>query len=167
MLDGSTPPIRSGGIVTAALLALLAVLALIHSIAAATLTGKADIVDGDTIKVGGIPVRLYGIDAPEARQTCERDGKTYGCGKQATKELAKLITGQTLQCEVMGRDDSRRRHRGRHRAKQDHGSRRLRSRSLSELSWCIPRTGSPHPDASSSETSSEGYDPEFHPCAAG
>ena len=33
--------------------------------AAATLTGKADIVDGDTIKVGGIPVRLYGIDAPE------------------------------------------------------------------------------------------------------
>jgi hypothetical protein len=38
---------------------------LVDSIAAATLTGKADIVDGDTIKVGGIPVRLYGIDAPE------------------------------------------------------------------------------------------------------
>ena len=66
---------------------------LVDSVAAATLTGKADIVDGDTIKVGGIPVRLYGIDAPEGRQTCQRDGKTYGCGKQATKALANLIAG--------------------------------------------------------------------------
>ena len=33
---------------------------LVDSVAAATLTGKADIVDGDTIKVGGIPVRLNG-----------------------------------------------------------------------------------------------------------
>jgi len=34
--------------------------------AAATLTGKANIVDADTIKIGGIPVWLYGIDAPES-----------------------------------------------------------------------------------------------------
>jgi hypothetical protein len=26
-------------------------------------------VDGDTIKVGDMPVRLYGVDAPEGRQT--------------------------------------------------------------------------------------------------
>jgi endonuclease YncB( thermonuclease family) len=71
---------------------------------AATLTGKADIVDGDTIKVGGIPVRLSGIDAPESRQTCERNGKTYACGKQATKALANLIAGHTVQCEIVGRD---------------------------------------------------------------
>ena len=57
---------------------------LVDSVAAATLTGKADIVDGDTIKVSGIPVRLYGIDAPESRQTCKREGRIYGCGKQAT-----------------------------------------------------------------------------------
>jgi endonuclease YncB( thermonuclease family) len=62
--------------------------------AAATLTGKADIVDADTIKVGGIPVRFYGIDAPESRQTCERDGKPYACGKQATMALADLIAGR-------------------------------------------------------------------------
>ena len=77
---------------------------LIGPTAAATLTGKADIVDGDTIKIGGIPVRLYGIDAPESRQTCERNGKTYACGKQATKALANLIAGHTVQCEVVGRD---------------------------------------------------------------
>ena len=62
---------------------------------AAMLTGKADIVDGDTIKVGSIPVRLDGIDAPEGRQNCERDGKAYACGKQATKVLANLIAGQS------------------------------------------------------------------------
>jgi len=56
-------------------------------------------------KVGGIPVRLHGIDAPESRQTCERDGKTYACGKQATHALASLISGRSVQCEIVGRDD--------------------------------------------------------------
>jgi endonuclease YncB( thermonuclease family) len=72
--------------------------------AAATLTGKADVVDADTIKIGGIPVRLYGIDAPESRQTCEQDGKSYACGKQATKTLADLIAGESVQCDIVGRD---------------------------------------------------------------
>ena len=85
--------------------ALLLISILICPAAAATLTGRADIVDADTIKVGAIPVRLYGIDAPESGQTCERDGKTYGCGKQATKTLADLIAGQPVQCEIVGRDD--------------------------------------------------------------
>ena len=61
-------------------------------------------VDGDTIKVGSIPVQLDGIDAPEDRQTCERDGDTYACGKQATKALANLIAGQPVQCEIERRD---------------------------------------------------------------
>ena len=73
---------------------LLLLSVLICSAAAATLTGRADIVDADTIKVGAIPVRLYGIDAPESRQTCERDGTPYGCGKQATRTLANLITDE-------------------------------------------------------------------------
>jgi endonuclease YncB( thermonuclease family) len=86
------------------LLALL-FLFLIGPAAAATLTGSADIVDGDTIKVGGITVRLYGIDAPEGRQACERDGNTYACGKQATQALANLIAGRSVECEIIGRDD--------------------------------------------------------------
>src|SRR5665811_18883 len=75
---------------------------------AAELTGKADIVDADTIKIAGIPVRLYGIDAPETDQTCERGGKTYHCGKRATSALADLIGGRQVRCEVMGRDDFKR-----------------------------------------------------------
>ena len=84
--------------------AILLLLFLIDPAAAATLTGKADIVDADTIKVGGIPVRFYGIDAPESRQTCERDGKPYACGKQATKALVDLIAGRPVQCEILGKD---------------------------------------------------------------
>ena len=61
--------------------------------------------DGDTIKVGGIPVRLYGIDAPEGRQTCQAGWQTYGCGKQATQALANLVAGRSVKCEIVGRDD--------------------------------------------------------------
>jgi endonuclease YncB( thermonuclease family) len=55
---------------------------LVGPAAAAKLTGKSDIVDGDTIKVGGITVRLYGIDAPESRQTCKRDGRPMVAGNK-------------------------------------------------------------------------------------
>jgi len=30
------------------------------------------VVDGDTIRIGAPPYRLYGIDAPEIGQTCRR-----------------------------------------------------------------------------------------------
>ena len=56
----------------------------------AVLSGNADVVDADTIRVNGIPIRLYGIDAPESRQTCERAGGSYACGKVATRALADL-----------------------------------------------------------------------------
>jgi endonuclease YncB( thermonuclease family) len=75
------------------------------SLAGTLLTGRAEVVDGDTIKVGGGSVRLYGIDAPEGRQTCETDGKVYACGKSATKAIAELIAEQPVECQVVGHDD--------------------------------------------------------------
>jgi endonuclease YncB( thermonuclease family) len=75
---------------------------------AATLSGKPDVVDADTIKIGDIPVRLFGIDAPETGQTCERDGKGYQCGKRAIEALASLIGGRQVSCKVVGRDDFKR-----------------------------------------------------------
>ena len=45
------------------------------------LSGEVEITDGDSIKVAGTRVRLYGIDAPELDQTClDRTGATYACG---------------------------------------------------------------------------------------
>ena len=36
------------------------------------ITGYAKIVDGDTIRIKGIKIRLYGIDAPETNQICSK-----------------------------------------------------------------------------------------------
>ncbi len=37
------------------------------------ITGTARIVDGDTIWFSDTKIRLWGIDAPETKQTCTRD----------------------------------------------------------------------------------------------
>ncbi len=46
-----------------------------------TLVGTATAVDGDTLRVGPVGVRLWGIDAPETAQTClDAVGASYACG---------------------------------------------------------------------------------------
>jgi endonuclease YncB( thermonuclease family) len=46
------------------------------------LEGRAEIVDGDTLRIDGRTVRLQGIDAPETRQTCtDRSGQEWPCGR--------------------------------------------------------------------------------------
>ena len=70
-----------------------------------TLRGKADIVDGDTIKIAGIPIRLEGIDAPEQRQSCAADeNRAIPCGELATKMLAQMIDGAPVTCVLRGKD---------------------------------------------------------------
>ena len=44
--------------------------------------------DGDTPLVD---VRVFGIDAPEKTQQCERDGECYDCGGAATKVMTELV----------------------------------------------------------------------------
>jgi endonuclease YncB( thermonuclease family) len=72
---------------------------------AETLAGRAIVIDGDTIDIGGTHVRLEGIDAPEAGQTCARRfiGK-WGCGAAASKALGKMIGSRRIDCESRGHD---------------------------------------------------------------
>ena len=37
---------------------------------AASIKGRAIIIDGDTIRIGKNKIRLYGLDDPEINQTC-------------------------------------------------------------------------------------------------
>ncbi len=71
---------------------------------AETISGQARVVDGDTLAVAGQRVRLRGIDAPETRQTCRRNGRRWACGKAATRAMRRLIGRNPVRCEVSGRD---------------------------------------------------------------
>lgn len=69
-----------------------------------TLSGRARVIDGDTLAVAGERIRLNGIDAPETRQTCTRDGRPWACGKAATQAMRQLIGRNPVRCEISGRD---------------------------------------------------------------
>lgn len=66
--------------------------------------GVADIIDGDSLYVDRAEFRMKGIDAPEGRQTCSRDGKTWSCGEEARRELQRLIGGTRVRCQSHEQD---------------------------------------------------------------
>lgn len=80
------------------LLALLALSAATGVAQAQIMYGNPRAVDGDRLDFGGTRVRLFGIDAPEAAQTCERAGETWLCGGEAKALLESLIAGQRVEC---------------------------------------------------------------------
>lgn len=66
---------------------------------AADITGKARVIDGDTIEILGQRIRLHGIDTPESKQTCQANGKAWQCGQEATFALAEAIGRSWVECE--------------------------------------------------------------------
>ena len=67
---------------------------------AKTIVGEPKIIDGDTIHINEYKIRLYGIDAPEKKQTCIFKKKKWQCGKKSMNELKKLINNQIIKCKV-------------------------------------------------------------------
>jgi endonuclease YncB( thermonuclease family) len=66
--------------------------------------GPARIVDGDTIWIGETKIRLYGIDAPETKQTCVVANKPWRCGEAASEALRRLLGNTPVTCEDQGSD---------------------------------------------------------------
>ena len=78
----------------------LLTLILFASMAHADIIGAARIVDGDTIWIDKIKIRLHGIDAPEGNQECRReDGSEYRCGEASTDALRVLVGVGAVHCE--------------------------------------------------------------------
>jgi len=69
-----------------------------------SVSGRAELIDGDSLRVGGHEVRLKGIDAPEGRQTCSRSGAPWRCGDAARDALSRMIGGEAIACAVSERD---------------------------------------------------------------
>lgn len=72
---------------------------------AEALAGPATVVDGDTLVISGVRVRLEGIDAPEAGQICASAvAGSWRCGTEASGALARVVSGRELRCEPQGLD---------------------------------------------------------------
>lgn len=63
------------------------------------ITGRATVVDGDTLKIGESRIRLFGIDAPEQDQTCvSLDGDEWPCGLWVTEQVVEMVNGRSVSC---------------------------------------------------------------------
>jgi len=79
-----------------------------NDVALGDISGPACIEDGDTLHINGRrsygecrnghSVVLYGIDAPELKQTCHHQGTDWPCGRQAASTLLRLTRGKTVTC---------------------------------------------------------------------
>ena len=81
------------------------------------ISGNAQIIDGDTIKINSKKIRLYGIDAPESKQMCKKPyltiifftfTKDYPCGKISTQKLQKKINNKVITCKILDVDKYKR-----------------------------------------------------------
>lgn len=68
------------------------------------ISGRASVIDGDSLRIGGAEIRMKDIDAPEGRQTCRREGRDWECGEEARRTLTRLIGGNTVTCRSVERD---------------------------------------------------------------
>ena len=77
------------------------------------ISGNAQIIDGDTIKINSKKIRLNGIDAPEFKQMCKKTyltiifftfTKDYPCGKISTEKLKKKINNKVITCKILDID---------------------------------------------------------------
>lgn len=61
--------------------------------------------DGDSLAIDSTEFRIFGIDAPELRQTCQgADGQPWRCGEAARSALRKLVSQGGLRCSPQARD---------------------------------------------------------------
>lgn len=72
----------------------------------AALQGRATVIAGDRLKIGSTTVRLEGVEAPEADQTCDGPGGKWKCGGSAKDALARAVRGRTVSCELTGKDET-------------------------------------------------------------
>jgi endonuclease YncB( thermonuclease family) len=66
------------------------------------------IVDGDTIHLNGEKIRFTGIDTPELKQSCLKDGVKDLCGVTAKQILIDKIGNNNVECISEGKDQYKR-----------------------------------------------------------
>jgi endonuclease YncB( thermonuclease family) len=65
------------------------------------MVSEKNVVDGDTLRMGDVSLRIWGIDAPEDHQIClHPDGSPYDCGAIAADVVRKLATPGPIFCRA-------------------------------------------------------------------
>jgi endonuclease YncB( thermonuclease family) len=68
-------------------------------------TGEARVIDADILIVQKTRIILWGIDAPERAQTCNKDADTWDCYSAAKRTLEILAGRGPIQCVLTGDPD--------------------------------------------------------------
>ena len=62
-------------------------------------------IDGDTLEVSGVTIRLHGLDAPESDQRCGGTGvPMWACGAWVTERVRERYSGAVATCEAVETD---------------------------------------------------------------
>ena len=69
------------------MLATFALAAVTAPAAAATVSGQAEVIDGDSVEISSKRIRLFGIDTLEPTKKCDRNGEKWACGLDAADHL--------------------------------------------------------------------------------
>ena len=86
-----------------------------------TISGKAKVIDGDTIRISEKKIRLFGIDAPEKEQICKKIylsflifdfQKNYKCGEKSALALLNKLKGKKVKCIIKENKDRYKRNIG-------------------------------------------------------
>lgn len=73
--------------------------------AAADFGGRMNVIDGDTFDVGEVRVRLHGVDAPEADQTCRTEqGTEWACGQWVSDRVRAHYQDRMATCTPVDTD---------------------------------------------------------------
>ncbi|MGO6982528.1 thermonuclease family protein [Rhizobium leguminosarum] len=81
----------------------LAITGFIGVCSPASAAGALRVIDGDTIVLNEVTIRLNGIDAPEAGQTCaSAQGGDWPCGKTAIAAMERMVTSGNVVCDNRG-----------------------------------------------------------------
>ena len=70
-----------------------------------TIAGQAQVIDGDSLVVSGMRIRILDVDAPESGQFCFAKGESvdqgaWHCGKRAAAALSDWIGEQKISCDT-------------------------------------------------------------------
>ena len=84
----------------------IAAFSVIAAAASGEISGRATVIDGNTIEIDSERIRILDIDAPEISQLCfPRDGRdAWACGQAAADALAWLLADDSVTCKTEGTD---------------------------------------------------------------